>query len=270
MDPGLKRVLKNIAIFAVILAVLITLVMVGLNKYTHHNEEIVVPDVQSLTTDQAAVFLEKKGLRYKVVDSLYVRSQVIGAILEQKPAPGAKVKTNRIIFLTINARSSETVALPDVKDFSQRQAVATLEAMEIRVASINYVPSEFRDLVLDVRYNGRAISAGYKLAKGSYVSLTVGQGGVASEITVPDMKGMSLSEAIDAAHSRSLNLGDIHYDKTPANAEEAKKYRIYKQEPLAGSPSMMGKKIELWMTTDNALIEADEGTETEEAGEYIQ
>jgi eukaryotic-like serine/threonine-protein kinase len=257
MDPALKTLLKHMAAFAGVVAVLIVAVLFALKAYTHHSEVIAVPDVQTLTPEQAAVFLEKKGLRYKVVDSVYVKSKLKGSIVDQKPVPGSPVKINRIIFLTINARASETVNLPDVRDFSQRQAVATLEGMEIRVAGIDYVPSEYRDLVLDVRYNGRSIPSGYNLNKGSSVTLTVGQGGGSVELVTPDLTGLDMAKAIDAIHAQSLNLGDVHYDVTPVNADDAKHYKIYRQQPLPGLPTTMGKKVTVWMTTDESLIQSN-------------
>lgn len=256
MNRNARLILKNLIIFIVLLAVLIVIILVGLKKYTRHSEVIVVPDVTSLSVEEASVFFEKKGLRYKVVDSLHIKSRLQGAILEQKPDPGSKVKHNRFIFLTINASSEEKISLPDVKDFSQRQAIATLEAIGLRIADIEYVPSEFRDLVLDVRFNGRTIITGSQLPKGSYLTLVVGQGESYGEILAPSLQGFTLSEAVDAAHLKSLNLGDIHYDVTPANTEDAKLYKVYRQDPISGSPITMGKKIELWMTTDATLIEA--------------
>lgn len=257
MDPALKLLLKHMAVFVTVVAVLIVAVMLSLKAYTHHSDVIVVPDVQSLTPEQAAVFLEKKGLRFKVVDSVYVKSKLKGSIVDQKPNAGSPVKKNRIIFLTINARSSETVNLPDVRDFSQRQAVATLEGLEISVAGIDYVPSEFRDLVLDVRHNGRSIPTGFNLNKGSSVTLIVGQGAGTAELVTPDLTGMDMTQAIDAVHAQSLNLGDVHYDVTPVNADDARRYKIYRQQPLAGLPSTMGKKVTVWMTTDESLIQTD-------------
>jgi len=248
---------------------LIIVVLAGLKKYTHHSEVISVPDVTSLTVDEAAVFFEKKGLRYKVVDSLHMKSRLPGAILEQKPDPGSKVKHNRFVFLTINASSDEKISMPDVKDYSQRQAVATLQAVGLRVADVEYVPSEFRDLVLDVRYNGRKIYTGSQLPKGSYITLVVGQGESHGEILAPSLQGLTLNEAVDAAHMKSLNLGDIHYDVTPANTEDAKMYKVYRQDPVSGSPVSIGKKIELWMTTDVTLIDAPEEMFLEEGDEEL-
>lgn len=267
MSPSLKLLLKHLAIFLGITAVLITVVLISLKAYTRHNDVIVVPDVVSLTPGEAAVFLEKRGLRYKVIDSMYVRTKLRGSILEQRPKAGSRVKNNRFVFLTINARTDELVSLPDVKDFSQRQAVATLEGMEIKVGGIEYLPSEFRDLVLDVRFMGRSITAGYKLPKGSSVTLTVGQGSEVGDLFTPNLLGMTLAESIDAAHAQSLNLGDVRYDVTPRNAEEAKSYRVYRQDPEAGMSVSMGKKITLWMTTDEELIQS--ASEEDEQGIYI-
>lgn len=256
MDPALKLLLKHMAAFAIIVAVLIVAAMMSLKAYTHHTEVIAVPDVRTLTPEQAAVFLEKKGLRYKVVDSVYVKSKLKGSIVDQKPEAGSPVKNNRIVFLTINARASETVNLPDVRDFSQRQAVATLEGLDIRIAGIDYVPSEYRDLVLDVRYNGRSIQPGYNLNKGTSVTLIVGQGAGSVELVTPDLTGLDMTKAIDAVHAQSLNLGDVHYDVTPSNSDDAKRYKIYRQQPMAGLPTTMGKKVTVWMTTDESLIQS--------------
>ena len=271
MTHNQRRILKNLIIFIVLLAVLIIIVLAGLRKYTHHNELIVVPDVTTLTVEDASVFFEKKGLRYKVVDSLYFKSRLPGSILEQKPAPGSKVKQNRFIFLTINALSDEKIIMPNVKDFSQRQAIATLEAVGLKIADINYVPSEYRDLVMGVRYNGNNIEAGSRLPKGSMITLVVGQGESDGDILAPGLQGMSLSEAIDAVHQVSLNLGNIYYDVTPADAEDAKLYRVYRQDPISGTTTNMGKKIDLWMTTDVNLLDAPEEVyETEESSEFIE
>ena len=90
------------------------------------------------------------------------------------------------------------------------------------------------------------ISAGFKLPKGSYVTLVVGQSSsLEGEIVVPSMHGLFLEEAIEAAHSKSLNIGNVYYDVTPANSEEAKNYQVYKQDPITGTSTSMGKKIDL-------------------------
>lgn len=250
-----KRILMHLSAFVLIVILLIWGVLIGLRKFTKQDAVISVPDVTSLKVDDAVPFIEKKGLRYKVVDSIRVETQMPGVILDQKPAPGSRVKPNRFIFLTINATSEEQLVFPDVKDFSQRQAIATLEAIGLRVASIEFMPSEYRDLVLGVRFRGKMISPGVRLPKNSPVILVVGDGASIGNVTVPSLHGMYWQEAIEAAHSSSLNIGNVHYDVTPASADEAKKYQVYRQEPMTGTPTSTGKNIEVWMTTDDEVLQ---------------
>jgi len=259
MSYAVKRILKQVLIFSLILAALLVIVSLSLKSYTQHDSVITVPDVTTLTVDEASPFIEKKGLRYKIVDSIRVATARPGVILEQKPVPGARVKQNRFIFLTVNAISEERIIFPDVQDFSQRQAVATLEANGIHVSSIEFMPSEYRDLVLGVRFQGRNIPAGFRLPKNSSVTLVVGQGASVGEITVPSLHGCYLYEANEKAHASSLNIGNILYDVPPVNSDEAKKYKIYRQVPITGSSASVGKNVDVWMTMDeNILQEPDE------------
>jgi eukaryotic-like serine/threonine-protein kinase len=259
MRDALQRISKHLLIFTLIFIVLLVVVTIALKSYTQHDSIISVPDVTTLTVEDAAPFIVKKGLRYKIVDSIRVETAFPGVILEQKPAPGAHVKKNRIIFLIVNARSEEKIVFPDVRDFSQRQAVATLEANGIRVGSIEFMPSEYRDLVLGVRYQGKNIPAGFRLPKNSSVTLVVGQGASVGEITVPSLHGQYMQEAVETAHAASLNIGNVIYDVTPVNADAAKKYQIYRQVPITGSTASVGRNIDIWMTTDeNILQEPDE------------
>ena len=250
-----QRILKHLIAFVLIVTVLIVGILFGLRKYTKQDAVLTVPDVTGLSVEEAIPFIEKKGLRYKIVDSIRVETQLPGVILEQKPAAGSRVKQNRFLFLTINATSEEQIVFPDVKDFSQRQAVATLEASGIRVTSVEFMPSEYRDLVLGVRFRGKILSPGVRLPKNSSVVLVVGQGSMMGEITVPSLHGMYLNEAIEAAHTNSLNIGNVHYDVTPFTSEEAKKYQIYRQSPITGSAASTGKNIEVWMTTDDVILQ---------------
>ncbi|MGL4331569.1 MAG: PASTA domain-containing protein [Bacteroidales bacterium] len=178
---GFKNLLWNFYTKNILLAIGIAVVLIfgllwWLGVYTHHNQAITVPDVKGLQIDEASQALSKDKLRYQVVDSVYSRTTAPGAIVEQLPAANAKVKENRIIFLTINARSQKKVAVPDLRDNSYRQVVATLEALGFKVVDIVRKPSAYKDLVLDVTYNGRSLSNNKELPYGSGLTILVGNG----------------------------------------------------------------------------------------------
>lgn len=178
---GFKNLLWNFYTKNIVLAISISVVLIfgvlwWLDEYTHHNQAITVPDVKGLQIEEASLSFSKEKLRYQIIDSVYSRTTAPGAIVEQLPAANAKVKENRIIFLTINARSQKKVAVPDLRDNSYRQVVATLEALGFKIVDIVRKPSAYKDLVLDVTYNGRSLSNNEELPYGIGLTILVGNG----------------------------------------------------------------------------------------------
>ncbi|MBQ9200881.1 MAG: PASTA domain-containing protein [Bacteroidales bacterium] len=257
MKPTVKRILINLLILVSLSILIIFAAEAWLRHYTHHNQAILVPDVTTLSLEEAARTLQDCQLRYEVVDSIHDSSQPAGAVLEQRPDAQAKVKVNRIVFLTVNAQEEKMLPVPFVKDFSQRQATATLEAVGFAIGNIVFVPSEYRNLVLDIQYQGTSIEAGTTLPVGTRLDLIVGHGRNTDQIRIPDFIGKKMDSVFLLAHSYSVNIGNIHYDETPANDKESAKYFVYQQEPTAGSFYPVGKRIDLWMTQRTDLLPTD-------------
>ena len=257
MNHKAKVILINIGAFAALCVVLLVGVNAWLRVYTHHNQALRVPDVCDLTVGEAAASLSERGLRFSVIDSIRNSSKPAGVVLEQKPAPNAKVKTNRIIYLTTNAHEEVCAVVPYVKDYSQRQATATLEALGFKVEKVTLVPSEYRNLVIDILYQGESIEPNTTMPIGSGFTLVVGRGRSTDRTIIPPFIGMSLDSAILLAHQSSLNIGNVSYDVKPANNQEAAGYFVYQQSPLPGEVETLGKRIDLWMTTDTMLLYPD-------------
>lgn len=129
-----------------------------------------------MQAEDAVALLARYGLRSEVIDSVYVDDIVKGAVVEQIPREGSSVKDNRIVFLTVNSNLSRKVTVPDVRDMSYRQAVAILVGVGLPEPEIEYVSSEYKDLVLDVVYNGVSVDRGQKLPINSRLRLFVGNG----------------------------------------------------------------------------------------------
>jgi beta-lactam-binding protein with PASTA domain len=168
--------IKNILWAIGIILVLVIALMIWLNIYTLHNESITVPDLRGLTVEKAEQILKNKNLRYEVVDSVFVKGKAPGAIVEQIPAPESNVKEGRIVFLSINAVNAKKVLVPDVRDQSSRQAIATLTAVGFEVGNVVEVPSEYKDLVVDIIYRGQRVLPGQKLPMGGKLILNIGNG----------------------------------------------------------------------------------------------
>ena len=61
-----------------------------------------------------------------------------------------KVKEGRIVFVTINALTSQMAVIPEVEDLSFRQAYALLRARGFSSVEIEYVPGDYKDLAMGV------------------------------------------------------------------------------------------------------------------------
>ena len=254
MKATVKKTLFHLGAMALLGILLLIAVSGWLNSYTHHDSAIQVPRLTDLTMEQAVPLLEELGLRYEIVDSMHVSGKPAGVILEQKPNARARVKINRIVFITLNKAIEESMAVPYVKDFSQRQAIASLEGAGFVVREIRFVPSEFRNLVIDLRHDGESVEAGTTLPVGTSLSLVVGQGRSGGKVRVPELTALPLDSVILIARQSSLNIGEVIYDVTPQNDQQASSFFVYRHEPVEGDYLPAGSRIKVWMTQDSNLL----------------
>lgn len=167
---------SNLLLMALAAFVLIALAMWGLNIWTAHGQVQVVPDVRTLSVSEAQSTLRGCNLLTEVVDSVYGSSGARGAVVEQVPPPGNKVKPGRTVYLTINAFEAKKVTLPELIGTSVRQARATLQTLGFNDIREVRVPSDYRDLVISVKSMGVPLRAGTSLPVGASVVIEVGEG----------------------------------------------------------------------------------------------
>ena len=167
-----------------ILIILIFLVLGWLKMYTHHGEEVVIPNVKSLQIEEVKSLFSSQDLQYTVVDSIYVKNKRAGTILETVPPVGTHVKKGRTVYLTINAYTANLLTLPSVVDMSQQSAKSRLTSIGFEWISIKMVAGHYKDLVVAVENNhGQTLNAGDRLPANSAIVLIVASGMVESDIT---------------------------------------------------------------------------------------
>ena len=190
------RLLKNIYVKNVLMMIgvfvgLVIIVLFLLNFYTKHNESITVPTVKGLQVQEAAGILESSDLRYEISDSIFQAEGAPGSIIEQIPKEQSKVKKGRTVFLVIKAKSVQLVSVPELKDYSRRQAEAQLASLGFNKVTIQEVPAAYKGLVISISYRGKQLTPNQKIPKGSPLVMTVGAGGDISE-------GDSITEQSDS------------------------------------------------------------------------
>lgn len=265
--PGF--VLKNILIAIAGLVALVWITLIGIDFYTNHGEVEIVPDLRGTYIEEAQNILAKKGLTVQVIDSVYVRDKKLGTIIDQNPAPNSTVKSNRPIYITINSRLVRQVTLPDVSDVSYRQADAMLQAIGLSVSSVEYAPSDYKDLVSEVKYRGRSILPGTRIPEGSSVVLVVGSGEGFPDAEIPNLKGMTLTEATDEVTLKQFAIGAVEYDVQPDGNEDD--YVVYRQRPSATTIIQVGTKIDIYLSKNKQRMKEvfEEDNKKEETNEQF-
>lgn len=170
-----------------ILFVIGYLIMHWLTFRTDHGNEITVPNLSKLSVQEAEDKLDLLDLDYVVLDSVdYVADYPKRSVVTQDPVAGSKVKEGRKIYIKINSSGFTSVRMPDLIEKTYRQAVPTLQALGLVEGKITYKPYLGKDMVLEMRIDGKKVKAGDKVWKSSKVDLVLGDGKLVFEESEQD------------------------------------------------------------------------------------
>ncbi len=177
--------------------VLVWCALLFLDSWTRHGDTAVVPMVKNMKYDDAVAKLQSQGFVTEIADSVYDPTVAPGTVLESWPRCGATVKPGREVYLTVTSFQPRKVriAMP-LRDVSSRQAMSYLESIGIKNIRLVDVPSEFPDLVLGAKYEGKPLETGMMVPVTALVTLEVG---VVPTVTTIDVDDDDLDAAIDAA-----------------------------------------------------------------------
>lgn len=256
-------VLKNLIAALVVGVVLLVVLIIWLRSYTQHGVEVEIPSVTGMYMQEALPIVEGEGLRLVVIDSTYSRKVPLGTIVEQNPPAGSHAKLDRAIYVTVNASTVRQIVLPELHDISYRQAEATLRSLGILVSGYVYEPSEYKDLVLDIRQGDKSIEVGERVAEGSAVTLVVGRGKGTGTVDVPSLQGRSLVEVRSLLLANYLTLGAVMSD-IEATEEVQNELFVYWQEPAAGTNVQEGTRVDVRLTDNVEKAITSNNTDSEE------
>jgi beta-lactam-binding protein with PASTA domain len=224
---------------------LIIFFYVLLPMITNHGESITVPDITGLAYDDLDEFLTERNLRFEAnTDSGYSAEFPPLTVLKQYPEGGQKVKENRKIYITLNAKHPPNVKMPRLIDGSLKNAEIVLESFGLIRGHISYKPDPAQNAVLQQLYNGKPIIEGALIPKGSQIDLIVGDGYGKQVFTMPDLIGMELDEARVMILGSGLQIGEITFVTT----DEPGGMKVLSQQPASGKSVKVNSTVDLWVT----------------------
>ncbi len=251
-------IVRNLLIALILTVALIAGAMVFLNVVTQHNKVLVVPDFSNMTVSEAETAASQAGMRVEVTDSVFVKRMRKGAVRDQNPAPGAKVKEGRRILLTINALNAKKVTMPDLVGLSMRQALAELQSRGLVLGKLIYVEDLATNNVLRQLKGNREIAPGVSIETETVIDLVVGLNPDSEADTyVPGVLGKKYLSAVDAVHKQSLNIKSLVFDNTVKDYEDSLNAVVYKQIPSPEDSLVsvgLGGDVSLYLTLDSNKI----------------
>ena len=216
---------------AIVLAFgIIFLFLQMLSWITKHGEHLTVPSVIGKRTTDAIKMLESQGFEVEIQDSIYTDTASNGIVLKQLPDPNSTVKVNRTIFLTVNRITPPMIEMPKLEGLSLRFALDLLDRNHLQLEDTIFKPDFMQGSVLEQQYNGGRIPEKTKIMWGSKITLVVAGGLEDKQMMVPDLVGLTYSQAKAYLEENRISLGaTIPY---PGNTiRDTAAAFVYKQNP---------------------------------------
>jgi beta-lactam-binding protein with PASTA domain len=170
-----KVFLKHFALAIVSLAIVLWILFKLLGVYTHHGETAEVPDFKGKAITELEQFVADKNVGFVIIDSIYDPKEKSGIVIKQDPEAKSLVKHNRIIYLYVTSTQAPQIAMPKLVDRSTRQAVFMIESYGLKVGKVTEITGDCKGCVLKQYFNGKEITPGEPIKKGSKIDLAVGK-----------------------------------------------------------------------------------------------
>lgn len=236
---------RNLLISVLSISFFILILSLGLGIYTRHGDGLLVPNVMGMPLERAVQALESQELKCQI-DSVFVSDKAPGTVLEQDPDASTNVKSGRTIYLTVVTRQAPTSVFPDISGKTFLEAQAILLSQGFKLGDTTYTSGVSRDMVLSASLLGQPMTRGEALHKGSRIDLILGDGKGASEVDIPNLIGLNLSEARMALLGSSLSLGEV----SPDLGDESSTAKVIRQDPM---PSDTLSKVRVGTRIDVVL-----------------
>ena len=198
-------------------------------------QSVTAPDVVGLSGTDAFTALSNAGLTVGTVTEAYSATVPAGKVISQNPPAGNHVSPGSAVNLVVS-RGTQPGTVPNVVGMTQAQAAAAITGAGLTVGTV----AEQTSTTVPA---GRIISqdppAGNSVPPGSAVDLIVSK--AAQIVTVPDVVGLSGTDAFTALSNAGLSLGTVaeaYSAAVPAGS-------VFSQSPLAGNSVPPGTAVNL-------------------------
>lgn len=203
-------IIVNLLIIIVVAFIGVMIANISLAIFTRHGEYNVVPNVEKISYTNAIEKLHGANFKIEISDSVFRNDIAPGYVLEQNPAPNAKVKPGRTVYLIINAVNPKQVAVSNIEGISLRQGKALLQGLGFKENNIKviYRLGKYENLIQSVRVGGKKLRPGQRVPINSTIVLEVSDGKV-DRLTDSLLNAENGVDYVDSYDESYASEGDI-------------------------------------------------------------
>lgn len=170
------------------------------NKYL-----IQTPNLKNMTYDEASIILYNSDLKIVKMGAEY-SDLPEGQIYSQLPKAGKKIKKGRVLKVWIS-KGKNSVVVPDFRDMNLLDARVIAEQKGFKVQNITYVNHNLKyNRIITTEPSEGSIVSGNK-----EISFLVSLNKKEDIIRMPEIIGLTLSEAKAILRKNQLFIGNIQY-----------------------------------------------------------
>ena len=134
-------------------------------------KEVLMPDLQGMTMEQARIVLEENGLSPGTLSETHALSAAAGTLLAQHPTAGVMVVRESPVDLLVSLGTRPVAyVMPDMSGFSLAEAIDRIERMGLLPGDIRF---EVRDTAPTDTIVGHLPAPGARIFGGSRVDLVI-------------------------------------------------------------------------------------------------
>lgn len=251
IDPSLKKAVTIAGIAtAVIIAIIVIIAIAkitgnfGGSKKDKTNdiissedaEEIVMIDVREFAEKKALDMLSKQGFTNVKVERVENNEIPEGYVVDQSVEPNKAVPSDTEIIISVSG-GTEELEVPKVEGYTDEQACQIIKEAGFKVKHAYAYDDEVeKDMVIS-----QSPAAGEMAPADSEIIITVSNGSEKKETKVPNLYGLTESQAQDTLESNKLSIGKVTHE----NHDTAPEGTVINQSVSQGSTATEGDKIDI-------------------------
>jgi eukaryotic-like serine/threonine-protein kinase len=233
-----------------ILAVVFMASLLTAMRFAIHGRQTAVPKIVGMTPHDAEAALEAHGLVLDQTDRFYSAEIPAGRIVSQAPLPGEQVRRGWHVRVA-ESMGPQRVTIPDLTGNSERSAEISVKrrGLEMGTMAVADIPDATPDQIV-----AQSPPANATNVSAPRVSMLIAASEERKSYVMPDLRGKTEDEAVNAIVGAGLKVGSINSQPLPGADENSPETLpagtriVTKTVPGAGQRVWDGQGINLEVT----------------------